>query len=239
MNSGKTKLKVILGLLLLLVLLTVVLASLRIDNSDIEIEGNYKYTKEEMISFILGSKWDRNPYVLYFKNKYGKSVKIPFVDEYQIKLKGFNHVKINVYEKKVIGYVKYMGTNMYFDKDGIVVESSLDTFADVPPVTGLEFENIILYEELPVEDPQVFSLILNTTQALQKYGIEVEKIYVSPDKEATLYRENIQVLLGGDSDIDDKVRTLRDMSGNLTGLKGTLDLRVYDESSVGYTFKKE
>lgn len=239
MNTGKTKLKIVLLLLAILVILTIVLAMQRIDDKNIQIEGNNKYTKEEMLNYIFVSEWDRNPYVLYFKNKYGKVQKIPFVDAYQVKITGFNHVKIDVYEKKVIGYVKYMGTNMYFDKDGTVVESSLDTFSDVPPVTGLEFENIILYEKLPVKEEEVFSLILDTTQALQKYAIIVDKIYVSQEKQITLYMGDIQVLLGGDNDIDDKVRTLRDMSPNLSGLKGTLDIREYDENSKGYTFKKE
>ena len=237
--QGKHKWIVPVLLTAILAILLLVLAVQRIDDQDIEIEGNSKYTKEEMLQFIFSSKWDRNPFVLYYKNRRGKTVRIPFVDQYQVKLTGFNHVKINVYEKKVIGYVKYMGTNMYFDKDGIVVESSLDTFTDVPPVTGLEFEQIILYEKLPVEDEEVFALILNTTQALQKYAIEVDKIYLSQDKQVTLYMGEIQVLLGGDQDIDDKVRTLRDISPKLSGLKGTLDIREYQENSTGYTFKKE
>lgn len=33
-------------------------------------------------------------------------------------------IKITVYEKALAGYVKYLDTYMYFDKDGYVVESS-------------------------------------------------------------------------------------------------------------------
>ncbi len=33
-------------------------------------------------------------------------------------------LKIRVYEKNMVGYVRYLGQDVYFDKDGIVVESS-------------------------------------------------------------------------------------------------------------------
>lgn len=215
-----------------------ILAMQRINNKSIIIEGNEKYTNDEMINFIFKSDWDKNPFVLYYKTKYGKQETIPFVDEYEVEIVSFSSVKITVYEKKIIGYVSYMGTNMYFDKDGTVVESSGEVVEGIPLVTGLQFDTIILYEELPVGDDEIFSLILDTTQTLQKYGIGVDKLYISEGKEVTLYIGEIEVLLGKNEDLNDKIRSLNDMLPNLTGLSGTLDLRVYNENNTGYTFKK-
>lgn len=238
MSRRKRKGIIILAVLFIMAVCIGILAMQRIDNESIIVEGNEKYTNDEMINFIFKSDWDKNPFILYYKTKYGKQEIIPFVDEYEVEIVSLSSVKITVYEKKIIGYVSYMGTNMYFDKDGTVVESSGEVLEGIPLVTGLHFDTIILYEELPVGDDEIFSLILDTTQTLQKYGIGVDKLYISGGKEVTLYIGEIEVLLGKDEDLNDKIRSLNDMLPNLTGLSGTLDLRAYNENNTGYTFTK-
>lgn len=238
MRSRKRKLVIAVLLIGLLFAVIGVMAFQRIDNNDISIEGNVKYTKEEMIEYIFQSDWDKNPFVLYYKTKYGTQQVIPFVDQYEVQITSLTSVKITVYEKKIIGYVTYMGSNMYFDKDGTVVESSAEVLDGIPRVTGLEFDSIVLSESLPVEDNEVFRLILDTTQTLQKYSIGVDKIYISDKKEVSLYMQNIKVELGTNEDMNDKIRTLSDMLPQLEGLSGTLDIREYDENSKGYIFKK-
>ena len=188
--SIRKKIIIFLAILLILAGCAGVLAIQRIDTQNIIIEGNQKYTNDEMINFIFESDWDRNPFVLYYKTKYGKQKTIPFVDEYEVEIVSLKNVKITVYEKKIIGYVSYTGANMYFDKDGTVVESSNELLEGIPKITGLTFESIVLYEKLPVEDDEVFELILDTTQTLQKYNIAVDKIYISDGKEVTLYMVN-------------------------------------------------
>ena len=155
-----------------------------------------------------------------------------------MKITPLNSVKITIYEKKIIGYVNYMGSNMYFDKDGTIVESSTEVIEGIPKITGLNFDSIILYETLPVGSDKVFRLILDTTQILQKYRIAVDKIYISDNKEVTLYIEQIKVELGTGEDMNDKIRSLNDMLPNLQGLSGTLDIKKYNTNNDGYTFKK-
>ena len=58
-----------------------------------------------------------------------------------------------VFEKSVVGYVSYMSSYMYFDKDGIIVESSVEQLPGVPWITGLDFGHIILHQPLPVQIP--------------------------------------------------------------------------------------
>lgn len=230
--------------IIVLVLLFIIAAggsiayTLRIDDRKIEIQGNHKYTKEEMIAYIFKSDLDRNPFVLYFKTKFKKQEKIPFVDEYDIEFTSLQTVKITVYEKKIIGYVQYKGVNMYFDKDGTIVESSQEEIENIPRITGLKFDYIVLDETLPVGDEKVFHLILDLTQALSKYAVGVDRIFISEKQEVTLYMEQVEVNLGNDTDMVEKIQSLADMLPNLQGLSGTLDMKEYDEQGNGYTFKK-
>ena len=49
---------------------------------------------------------------------------MPRADVMDVKVPAPDTIKIIVYEKALTGYVRFMDTYMYFDKDGYVVESS-------------------------------------------------------------------------------------------------------------------
>ena len=112
-------------------------------------------------------------------------------------------------EKAVAGYIEYLGKYMYFDKDGIIVESSDQKTAGIPQITGLEFNYVVLHERLPIENTEIFQSILDITQLLEKYEISAEKIYFDKNQQMTLYFENIRVRLGDISNIDDKITRVK------------------------------
>ena len=237
-KGRKHTFKIVLILLFLIAAGGCIAYTLRIDDGEIEIRGNQKYTKEEMTAYIFKSDLDRNPFILYYKTKFGKQEKIPFVDEYDVEFTSLQKIKITVYEKKIIGYVQYKGVNMYFDKDGTIVESSTEEIENIPMITGLKFDYIVLDETLPVGDEKIFHLILDLTQALAKYEVGVDRIYISENQEVTLYMEQVVVELGKNTDMVEKIQSLADMMPNLSGLSGTLNMKEYDENGNGYTFKK-
>ena len=96
----------------------------------------------------------------------GRHKSIPFVQDYKLVFRSPSDVEVIVYEKSVVGYVSYMNSRMYFDKDGIIVESTSETLPGVPKIAGLSFGHIVLHQPLPVEDISVFNEILNLTQVL-------------------------------------------------------------------------
>ena len=216
---------------------TYVVLSIRIKDEDIIIEGNITYTREEMIAKILEDDKDYNPYILWWKTKYEKQKKIPFIDSYDIEINSMRSVTITVYEKEIVGCVEYKKVYMYFDKDGIIVESSRNLKEGVPVIAGLKFDYIVLNEYLPAGDDKVFDLILSVTQALKKYNVTTDKIYILSSGEVTLQLGNVKVLLGENKDMDRKVQNLSDLMPKLEGLNGTLDMKIYDSEKKGYTFR--
>ncbi len=105
-------------------------------------------------------------------------------------------VEVIVYDKSIVGYVSYMSSYMYFDRDGIIVESSPDCLPGVPWITGLEFGRIVLYRHLPVKDPKIFEEILNLTQQLSVYHIQVDRIRFSISGQPSLTIGQMEVTLG-------------------------------------------
>lgn len=201
--------------------------------------GSARYTSEELEEFFFDSEIERNPFVFLFREKFSDKKEIPFVETYDLEMLSLTDYKITIYEKKVVGYINYMGSNMYFDKDGIVVESSTDALEDVPLITGIDFGYIILHQKLPVENEKIFTVLLDVTQLIEKYDIVTDKIYISPSFEITLTLSNVLVELGTEEDLNEKVKELKDILPKLMDVKGTLDMKNYNTSNTGYTFRKE
>jgi len=206
----------------------------------VTVSGNKQYTSEELVDMIFKTKADRNTLYCYGKDKLGEHQQIPFVEDYQLVFHGPFDVEIIVHEKSVVGYVTYMSSCMYFDKDGIIVESSNEEVEGIPRIAGLEYGQIVLHKPLPVADEEIFGQILILTQVLSTYNLKVNRIQYDRKGNATLYMDNLEVVLGDKSNIDGKILRLSDMMPELEGLNGTLYLDTYDPSNnqMAYTFKK-
>lgn len=231
---------ILLGILLLLAALVF---AVRI--KEIEVTGNSHYTKEQVIDLVLGGKWSRNSAFCYYENRFREHKSIPFIEEYKIEFKSPTKIEIVVFEKSVVGYVSYMSSYMYFDKDGIIVESSVEQLPGVPWITGLDFGHIILHQPLPVADPDTFGEILNLTQVLSVHEVKVDKVdyhsSMAGAGEIRLHIGDVVVELGDSEDLDGKVTEISGILPELSGLSGTLYLDTYDEtnSTPTYTFKKK
>ncbi|MCI8512073.1 MAG: FtsQ-type POTRA domain-containing protein [Lachnospiraceae bacterium] len=157
------------------VFLLVVILLLTVQISEIEVSGNKRYTKEQIIDMLFDGKWSKNAVYCYYENRFREHRVLPFIEEYKIEFKSPTKVEVVVFEKSVVGYVSYMSSYMYFDKDGIVVESSNEQLPGVPWITGLEFGHIMLYEPLPVGRQEAKSETETTTAAADEDGEEAKE----------------------------------------------------------------
>lgn len=204
-----------------------------------EITGNSFYTEEEIEEMIFDGDLQYNAWYLYWKYHYATPPQFPFIDKIEIELKGRGDVKIRVYEKSIVGYVDYLGTYMYFDKDGTVVESSTEIMEGIPRITGLQFDAIVLSEKLPVEKEKVFQYILNLTKELKKNEILPDKIYFNDAMEATLYFDKARVALGTDDNQNEKIARLKSIIPELSGKTGVLHMEEVNEENKNIIFEEE
>ncbi len=203
------------------------------------VEGNVHYSNDEIVEIVIENGLDHNSLYLSLKYRNKDISGIPFVEKMSVSILSPDTIKITVYEKSVAGYVEYLGKYMYFDKDGIIVETSDARTEGIPQITGLNFDYVILHERLPVGNEAIFQAILDITQLLAKYEISTDKIYFDQNEEMTLYFENIRVRLGDASNIDDKIVRLKAILPQLEGETGVLRMENYDESTKNITFNKD
>lgn len=203
------------------------------------VEGNIHYTNEEIMEMVMGGRYGNNSLFLSMKYRDKGIDNVPFIQTMDVSIEARDTVRITVYEKALAGYVSYLGRYVYFDKDGIVVETSEEKTAGIPQVTGLSFDHVILHEPLPVEKPEVFDEILNISQQLSKYSLSADKIYFDSNYQVTLIFGDAKVAIGDSQDIDEKIMTLQYLIPNLLGKSGTLDMREYSEDTTTYSFEQD
>lgn len=236
----KSRRKIKFGIAAAVILLgTVIFLSLQI--KEITVTGNRKYTSEQIEDLLFKGGWDRNAVFCLFKDRFREHEQIPFVEDYKIVFLSPVKVEVIVYEKSVVGYVSYMGSYLYFDKDGIIVESSSGKLSGIPWITGLKFGHIALHQPLPVENSRIFDEILTLTQLLSTHEIPVDQIQYDSHGYATLFMGDIKVFLGSNDQMNGKISELKDQLPVLGGLSGTLYLDTYDEAetATSYRFVKD
>lgn len=203
------------------------------------VEGNIHYTNEEIMDMVMEGKYGHNSLFLSLKYRDKGIDNIPFIETMDVTIEEKDTVRITVYEKAIAGCVSYLGRYMYFDNDGIVVETSEEATPGIPQVTGLAYDYVILYEPLPVENQNVFQDILNITHMLSKYSLSVDKIYFSPDYQVTLIFGNVQIAMGDSSDLDEKISKVQYLLPRLEGKEGVVDMREYTEETDKISFKEK
>ena len=239
MRRRKRKDIPIFGFLLFFLLLILLLISTRVNK--ITFLGNRQYSNKELEKLIFSEDLDYNSAYAFVKDKWKPHKTLPFVDRYELHWKNPFSLDIIVYEKNIVGYVEYMSGNLYFDGDGIVVESTKKKLPGIPKITGLKFSKVSLYKTLPVEDKAVFRDILNLSASLKAENLECDHIDYDVMSNATLYMGDIKVLLGNNEDMEQKLSSLKDILPALSGRKGTLDLTKYRgrKEKEAYVFREE
>lgn len=199
--------------------------------STVYVDGNVHYTNEEIMDMVMTGVYGNNSLYLAMKYKDKGVEGVPFVERMDVDILTPNTIRIRVYEKALAGYVEYLGRYMYFDRDGIIVESSKEKTEGIPQVTGLKFNYVVLNEALPVENDGIFRRILSITQLLDKYELTADKIYFDSDYDLTLFFEGVRVTLGSSEEIDEKIMRLQYILPELSGKKGTLSMENYTEDA--------
>lgn len=239
---GKGKRIAVLSALICILLTAFVTAYFYVLNNytitTVYVEGNIHYSNEEIMDMVMEGRYGNNSLLLSLKYKDKGIDNIPFIETMDVTIEAKDTVRITVYEKAIAGCVAYLGRYVYFDKDGIVVETSEEGTPGIPQVTGLSFDYVILHEPLPVENQEVFQDILNITQLLEKYSLTVDKIYFSPDYQVTLIFGEVQIAMGNSDDIDEKVMELQYLLPSLEGKKGVVDMREYTEETTMISFEQ-
>ena len=222
------------GLYILLILILLIAAGVftvmnvfTVEN--VVVEGNELYSSTQIENMVLNDEYSWNSLYVDLKYRFVDIGEVPFVDTMEVSLDNPHTVHIKVYEKGMLGYlyINSIGQNAYFDKDGFVVETSTEVIDGVPKIIGISCEEVVLYEKLQLENSDILRDLLNLTQTLKKYNLLPDEIQYDSNMEPVLYYGTIQVKIGSEDNLSQKVVRLSIILPQLDGLSGTLHLETW------------
>ena len=222
------------GLYILLILILLIAAGVftvmnvfTVEN--VVVEGNELYSSTQIENMVLNDEYSWNSLYVDLKYRFVDIGEVPFVDTMEVSLDNPHTVHIKVYEKGMLGYlyINSIGQNAYFDKDGFVVETSTEVIDGVPKITGISCEEVVLYEKLQLENSDILRDLLNLTQTLKKYNLLPDEIQYDSNMEPVLYYGTIQVKIGSEDNLSQKVVRLSFILQQLDGVCGTLHLHTW------------
>ena len=227
---------IVLSVILILVL--VAINDFRVKK--VVVEGNELYDQSVIEKAVLNDQYSWNSLYVFFKYKFVDTEQIPFIDTMEISLKDPQTLHIMVYEKGMMGYIYIPGIseNAYFDKDGFVVETSSDEIENVPLIKGIECNEVVLYEKLPIKEEQLKKILL-LTQALKRSELVPKSITYGEPNEPVISYGKVQVTIGDISLLTQKVERIAAIMPSLKGKKGMLHLENWTEESTNIVFDKK
>ena len=241
-RKKKTRLKIILLAILSLVLVIAASALIIVKVfvvNNVKVEVNELYDEELIKSTVFNDEYSWNSLYVLLKYTFTDAEQLPFIDAMEIQMEDPQTLKIKVYEKGMMGYlyIPAIGENAYFDKDGIVVETSTRVIENVPKMEGLQCSEVVLYEKLPI-DNKLLKQLLTLTQTLKRDGLEPDAIRYGTEYEPVLIYDSVAVNLGSIELLTQKVERMKEILPQVEEMSGTLHLENWTEESTNIVFKK-
>lgn len=205
----------------------------------VDVVGNEFYSSTEIQKMVMTGSLSENSIYLTWKYSDAQTASsLPFLSAVEVTMVNPWHVQIRVYEKTIAGYLMYSGSRVYFDIDGNVVEISGEERESIPPFSGIAIGTPTVGESLPVEDTAFLSSIIEASRLIRQSGLVPDEVHYDDDQELILYFGEVRVLLGDDSNLEEKFTELQALYPQLDGLSGTLHMEDYTPTTTTISFKK-
>ena len=237
MSREKNRKALILGFVLFLLALMIITILLFFHIQRIEVRGNEYLASEEVISWIREDKYASNS--LYAWNKYssGRGELHPNIEAVEVEIKNPWTIAVDVYEKKMVGFLQKDDQYVFFGRDGSVLKVDHEFREDVPLVEGLIIEEAKSHEQLKVENEGIFKVILEVSQIAAKNGLTPTRIMIEG--------ENVYMYIGavcvnvGTENLERRIMQIPPIMEKLGEERGLLHLENYRDSGDNIPFQRE
>lgn len=230
-KSNKNRKAGVIAILIVIIMAVVLAVSVIIvfKAETVTVTGNEICDEDEIRKVFTSGPLGDNTLVIKLRDKLGAFESIPFIRDADITVVDRNTVNIQVYEKSLIACFYYMGQYIYFDKDGMILETTNEKMDNIPCIEGISFTNFTLNEIIAVEEEGQIDMILDLSELINHYSLDVDRVVFSNKNEVTLYCGGIKVFLGNKSLYDQQIASVSDVirKSLKKGMSGTIDMRNY------------
>lgn len=202
----------------------------------VEVKGNKFYSDKEIKRMVLDAPIDKNTILATMIKTEEKTKDAQLIEKVTLKRKNMNTLVVQVKEKKMIGYFDYQGKCANFDRQGIVQILTEAPIENVPYIEGLDVKEVKQGEKLKGINTKKLNSILSVGKMLEKTDQKPDKLVFNDMKQLVLYYGEIEVRLGNDENMDEKMNRLVGILPQLEGMAGILHLENITEDTQAVVF---
>lgn len=232
----RRKKRLIRGSAVLILLLAVLAVIFLFQARTVTVYGNTRHTEDEIKEGLMNNILHKN--TLYLQWEYrngGVPGTLPFLDSLKVSMKSPTEIEVQVVEKEPVGYLD-KGEYVYFDEYGIVLEISDKEDSGYPVITGVETDEPVLYQKLPMQSSAQLRTILSVTQLLKYQELKAKEIRFDENGDITVFVGGVEALLGQDEYLEEKIANLSAILNKMGDEHGTLHLESFTGKSDLTTF---
>lgn len=240
MGTGKKRIRRVLLPLLLAAAFGCILYLCSIQITSFTVTGNEAFSAEEIVTGIFPEDKPPGTVMVFLKSFLKRQVKVPFLESYKISFQDWHSITIEVQEQQIVGCLDYGGRYLYFSKTGALLKQKAEKDDDIPVYIGILPKTVIKYQQIETDREGIFEKINQIAQLLRQYDLQIERISIALDDTITMYIDQVTVVLGDFTFMEEKVAELCSMYEQLKELDGTLYLDTYnpDLDKQEFHFKK-
>ena len=222
---------------LLVIAIVVLLLLFRV--REVKVYGNERHSQGEIAADLVDDFLTENTLYLLWKYRDNEVPDtMPYLNSLSVQMKSPSAVEVQVSEKTLVGYID-KGEYIYFDENGLVLEITDQIYDGIPVVTGADTQEVVLYQKLPTSSSAQLRTILSLTQLLSYHELEAQEIRFGENMEITLFLHDVEVKLGQDEYLEEKIANLRAILEKMDSTdRGVLHLESFTGKNEAVTFTR-
>lgn len=202
----------------------------------VQIEGNQYYTDEEIKKMVLDAPNAGNSILVMMTKTEEKTKDAQMIDHVTIKRKNRNTIVVNVKEKQMVGCLEFQGQYVNFDRQGVIQIITEEQMEGVPLIDGLSVKSAKIGQKLKGINTKKLNTILSVGKMLEKSEQKPDRLVFNDMNQLVLYYGDVEVRLGDDENMDEKMNRLSGILPQLEGMEGILHLENITEDTAGVVF---
>ena len=203
----------------------------------VEVKGNQFYSDEEIKKMVLDVPAAKNTLLAErFINTEEKTKEEALIERITIKRKKWNTLVLQVREKQMIGYFSLNGQCLNFDRQGVIQIITEEPIENVPLIDGLNVKEAKQGEKIKGINKKRLNTILSVGKMLEKTEQKPDRLVFNDLKQLVLYYGSIEVNMGTDENMDEKMNRLIGILPQLEGMEGVLHLENVTEDTASVVF---
>lgn len=195
----------------------------------INVIGNSRVSQQEIIR-LSGLSYQQNVFRINSKETMKSIFQSPYIEKIKIRRGLPNIINIDIIEREPLVLVPYVGSYLFVDSKGIVVEIN-SSIADMklPIIKGLKFNTFKLGEEIKVENKLQLTSVIKLINEIKKTGIASEIAEINAENILNfklITKSGIKINLGDDTNVNTKIPLAKAILQDLDSknLKGTVEM---------------